>query len=198
MRRLDLLIHEFEAYKIYLAITRHFNSDQYDFFKYHGKVRCSEESFDRRHDRYYFERLAKKPDVVGYLVANIVERNPKWIGDFFGDAGEQSYLDQQKRIQSLSYLFTEELKKVNFSEEDIKVKEGQHPKLLVDFLQKTLSIETLIILDDIIGFSSVWNKKIIDTIVWPNILKKMRSYQPFFSYDKQKVRKLLIDFIKNK
>jgi len=191
------VIHPFEAYKKYLAVTRHF-STEYDYFRYQGKIRCSEESFDKRRDKYYFEKLAKKPDIEGYLVANIIANNPKWIGDFFGGESEQIYIEQQRKLQSLSYTFSEELKKIDFSQESIIVKEGQHPKLLVDFLQKTISIETLILLDDIINFTLAWNNKIIDTIVWPNVLKKMRKYQPFISYDKEKVRKLLVDFLKSK
>jgi hypothetical protein len=191
------MLHPFEAYKKFLALTRHFNTD-YDYFKYQGKIRCSEESFERRKDKYFFDKLARKSDLVGYIVANVVSRNPKWIGDFFGEEADTAFLEQQKRIQSLSYIFIEELKKINFSQEHVKVYEGQHPKLLVDFLQKTISMETLVLLDDIIGFTSYWNKKIIDTIIWPEVFKKMKKYQPFISYNKEKIQKLLVDYFQNK
>ena len=48
----------FEVYKMYLALKQHFTKEKYDYHKYRGKVRASEDAFEQRHDRYFFKKLA--------------------------------------------------------------------------------------------------------------------------------------------
>ena len=45
----------FEVYKMYLALKQHFTKSDYDYFKYEGKVRANENSFEQRRDRYFFK-----------------------------------------------------------------------------------------------------------------------------------------------
>ena len=52
----------FEVYKTYLALKQHFTKTDYDYEKYRGKVRASEQSFEQRLDRYFFKKLAVKED----------------------------------------------------------------------------------------------------------------------------------------
>ena len=49
----------FEAYKLYTAIKNHFTTESYDYFKYNGKVRASEHTFETRKDKYMFYKLSK-------------------------------------------------------------------------------------------------------------------------------------------
>ena len=49
----------FEVYQKYLSLKQHFNREEYDYFKFRGKVRASESSFDKRKDKYHFIRLSK-------------------------------------------------------------------------------------------------------------------------------------------
>ena len=41
----------YEVYQKYLSLKQHFNKTEYDYFKFHGKVRASESSFDKRKDK---------------------------------------------------------------------------------------------------------------------------------------------------
>ena len=49
-----------EVYQTYLALKNHFTKDNYDFFKYRGKSRVSKVTFNKRKDRYFFERMSRK------------------------------------------------------------------------------------------------------------------------------------------
>ena len=49
----------FDAYKIYIALKSHFNSD-YDINKYNGKTSVSLDSFLKRSDRSFFGRVGRK------------------------------------------------------------------------------------------------------------------------------------------
>ena len=47
----------FEVYKMYLALKQHFTKEKYDYHKYRGKVRASEDAFEQRHDRYFLSLI---------------------------------------------------------------------------------------------------------------------------------------------
>ena len=181
----------FEAYKLFIALKNHFTSS-YDYFKYNGSVKADAASFDNRKDKYYFYKLSKMKDPRGFIVSNLVSDNGKWIGDLFTDKADRLYTEWLKRQQSLSYNFQNECSKLltNFNDNFI-VKNGQHPHLLKMYRQGEVSLETMVILEDILGFSSHWNKSIDDTIIWPKINKLMSKYRMFCNYDKFKLRKQL-------
>ena len=49
-----------EVYKTYLAFKNHFTKPNYDYFQYCGKSRASTESFNKRKDKYFFERMSRQ------------------------------------------------------------------------------------------------------------------------------------------
>ena len=76
----------FDAYKYYMAIKLHFESDSYDAPKYNFKTSISPQSFWKRRDKYHFAKLSRKfnkPDeLVDFYISQFVNGN-KWIGDMF-------------------------------------------------------------------------------------------------------------------
>jgi len=80
---------------------------------------------------------------------------------------------------------------VNTPDDLLKVKSGQHPNLLIQTMQGEIAIETLVILNDIMNFFPMWNKKISDDIVWPTYKRKCEKYSPFLFYDKSKFKSIL-------
>ena len=49
-----------------------------------------------------------------------------------------------------------------------------------------LSIESFIIMDSILRFSSVFNQKIEESVIWPNLYSMCIKYAPFLVVNKQK------------
>ena len=183
----------FEAYKLFLAVKMHFTQPQYDFFKYNGKVNANIQSFEKRRDKYHFAKLAKHKDPVGYLVSQYVTSNfTGWIGDLFTEEAERVYTDYLARQQSLTYRFNTDLERI--SEDFIsyfKVKDGQHPPLLVLLKRGNVSIETVTILNDQLNFFKFWDTRIDDTVIWPSIRERCVKYRPFIRYDKAKIKSLI-------
>lgn len=183
------------AYQKYLAIKRHFTNEKYDYFKYNGKVKCSAESFMKRNDRFTFKRIEKKyeGEMTDYFVANLVEDSNGWVGDL----REEVYMGWKKRTQALTYTFRTDLEHLYSIENDFdsifRVK-GEMPILLKEFINKHVSLETLVILDDLIGYSEVWNNK-LDELVWSKYLMKIRKYAPFLKYDRKKMKDACLQII---
>jgi len=185
----------YEAFVTYLALKSHFTSKDYDYFKYNGKVRTSLESFENRRDKFFFAKLARKKEVREYIVANFIVPNPStWIGDLVNESkSEDNYMDWKKRTQSLAYYFEEDLKKLLTSlDENVRVKDSQHPYLLKMLLRKKISIETLVILDDLLGFFPMWSRKLGDDVMWEDICNLCTKYRPFLQYDKKKMRAIAL------
>jgi len=103
----------FDCYKTYLALKNHFTKDSYDYHKYCKKTRASLQTFYRRKDRFWFEKLARNKDdkeVVDFFVSNFItctDPSKLWIGEMIRE-GESRYEQWKKRNQSLSYVFKEE------------------------------------------------------------------------------------------
>jgi len=175
----------FETYQHYLALKNHFTNPKYDFFKYGAKTRASIASFNKRKDKYWFEKTSRKyndKEVIDFLVSNFVSSdNPQnlWIGEIIS-SGERTYADWMKRQQSLTYLFKEQSNEL-FSEtklEDALNCSKGHPPILKKFLGGKISLETLVIYDRIFLFGNKFDKQLLDP-VWETVSLKIKKYAPF-------------------
>jgi len=185
----------YELYTYYLALKQHFSSKSYDFFKYNGKVRSNPNSFETRNDKYHFYKLSKRSEARDLILSNMLHNPKTWIGDIATtDKCESIYLDWLKRKQSLSYLFREDLSELDEDfNANIVVADGQHPPLLKAFTRKKVHIETIIIIDDLVQCFKYWDKTVKDNIVYPDINMLCQKYKPFMSYEKAKMKKILLD-----
>ena len=188
----------FSAFALWNALRLHFTSDSYDFFKYNGKTNVQKSSFMVRKDKYSFYKLSRKyslDELRMFYVANFLVKEVAWVGDLTGVEGEENYKQWQKRNQSLTYRFEQDIiglfNALPSPEYMLKVNDGQHPVLLEEVMQGTIAIETMVILNDIMNFFPMWHKKINDTIVWPSWERKCLKYTPFLEYDKTKFKAIL-------
>jgi len=180
-----MIVTPFETYQHYLSLKSHFTNRNYDYFKYNKKVRATLTSFNRRKDKYFFERTSRKlsdKEIVDFLVSNFVASdNPQnvWIGEII-NSGERTYQEWMKRQQSLTYLFKEQSNEL-FSqtklEDALKCSKG-HPPILKSFLGGKICLETLVIYERIFQFSKRFDQKLLDP-VWETVSLKIKKYSPF-------------------
>jgi hypothetical protein len=185
----------YDAYTLYLGIKLHFHSKDYDFIKYNGKVKSDINSFLKRKDKYHFGKLFKthKQELQDFYIANLSLKD-LWAGDLLDNECVKVYKDWKNRNQKLSYLFETEvsdlLRKKNINQV-LEVKNGQHPILLKQFMGKKISLETICIMDEIIGFTKDWERLISETLVYPDIQNRINKYKSFISVDYKKYKELL-------
>ena len=182
----------FECYVYYLAIKRHFSSN-YDIIKYNGKVRVNKTSFEKRNDKYFFAKLAKRKDCKEFILANVIHNHNLWIGDLSKPEADDIYNDWLMIQQSLTYILKSNLKKMddNF-DKNFEVINGQYPKLLELYIEDEIELETLTILVSLTGCINIWNKKIADTILYPNLARVIVKYEPLLSYNRDDMRRLIL------
>ena len=187
-----------DAYRCYLSMKNHFTKDKYDYHKYRGKVRATNEAFYKRKDRFWFEKLARNKsdqEVVDFFVSNFItctDPSKLWIGELIKD-GEGRYVEWKKRNQSLSYIFKEETESV-FSNSDFDsmfaIDGTRHPQILKEYLRKNISIETLVILNQILGFRENFDSHLKDP-VWETVSMRIKKYSPFLNIDVQRYKQIL-------
>lgn len=185
----------FECYKEYVALKNHFTQPTYDYFKYRGKSRATPTTFEARKDKLYFQKLAKHTDPINYMLANLSENSKLWIKEIaFSIESANIYQDWLKRQQSLMYIFKEELSKLKDEfDSNFKVEDHNHPYVIKLFLRKEISLETLVLLIDLVKCSAYWSKRFEYDPVMEDVMNKIKKYRPFISYDREKVKQIVLD-----
>lgn len=182
----------FNAYVKFLAIKKHFTTDNYDYFKYNGKVRANYETFMSRNDAYSFAKLSKKDDVQGLILANILINKNIWVRELLDSEGEARYMNWRKRIESLTYTFKSELAHLDDEyKQNFISRDGQHPLLMTLLLQRKISLETFTILSFMANIFSYWSEKVVDKHVACDIINKSKKYKPFLEYDPNRFKTIV-------
>ena len=185
----------YDAYRYYMAIKMHFESDTYDAIKYNYKTSASQKAFWKRRDKYHFAKIANKfnepKELIYYFIAQFISEK-KWVGDMLTD--EDTYTQWMKRNQSLSYTFERDINTLlNSVSEFDKLFESSHspyPNVVYYYMQDDISIETVVILDKLTKFVS--KSKISDPIVWPEISKRIYKYSTFINPDLKKMKEIVL------
>ena len=192
----------FDVYKSYLGLKNHFTKDKYDYHRYGGRSRASLESFYKRKDRFFFEKISRQKDdseVIEFFVSNFVscdDPQSLWIGEIVRN-GEQNYIDWKRRLQSLTYTFKSEIENV-FTNRDFdgmfKIEGKRHPPVVKEHLAKSLSLESMVILNKIIGFKKDFDI-VLDDPVWKFLSMRIDKYNSFIHIDVFKFKSILKEVI---
>jgi hypothetical protein len=191
-----------DCYKVYLSLRNHFTRKEYDYHKHCGKTRVKLETFYKRKDRFWFEKISRNKndrEIVDFFVSNFVSTtDPQtvWIGNIVRE-GETHYTNWKRKVQSLSYMFRGEIELL-FSSTDIDnvfyVDGNRHPIILKEHLNDNISIETMVILDKILGYKKDFDKKMTDPI-WETVSFKMQKYSPFLNIDVFSYKRILKEVV---
>lgn len=194
----------YESFCIFNALKLHFTSESYNYFTYNGKTKTNINVFENRKDKYYFYKLAKtfhdKEEFKLFLISNFISPSSEkiWIGNFIDESAFDEFKKRKKILQSLNYVFLEDCKKLfefNENPNELMKTDGDYPQILLMTMQNEIHLETLIIMNNVLNFFDIWNKKIKDNIVWPNFKMKCVKYNPFINYDKKKYEVVLREHI---
>ena len=186
-----------DVYLMYCAMKAHFGKTNYNFIKYGGKSRVSRNSFFKRKDRYFFVKLSKKykteNEIRNYFVANFMMEQRGYVANF----NDENYEKWQNRQNNFHDIFTNEIQPMIQDFNSLfEIKKSEHPKLMKEYLGKRISLETLIILDELVEYSKKWNEHLKDDLLWPDLKKLMNNYKWFLTFDKKQYRINLLTMIK--
>ena len=198
------MLSPFDTYKEYLAYKNHFTKEKYDYQRYGGKSRAKIDSFYKRKDRYFFEKMSRKykdPEIKDFFLANFVNTdNPEglWIGNIIR-SGEGVYKEWQRRQQSMYYNFKQSSDEMmdQYSYDEFFDASKGHPPILKEHLAGNISAEEMCVYEKLFGYCKDYDKQIKDP-VWKVVGMKIRKYMPFLNIDKEKYKQYLLRRIKER
>lgn len=197
-----MAFHGFDVFRRYLAFKLHFTKERYDFFESNGMGRAKEETYQGRNDFYFFETVARKlsEQEINELFLSIFvdaeDPNKVWIGDV-KKRGKDCWMAWQKRQQSLTYIVSQDLDRLvdhmaekGYSFDDLYQTVGGYPPLLKLYIKRQLHLETLVILDMVLGYMVHWDRKLKDPL-WESLSLKIKKLKPFLSIPVDKYKCLI-------
>jgi len=195
----------FKAYRYYLALKLHFTSDKFNVFENRGNVKGSREAFNARNDRYIFEKLARKfnndRDIIQFFVANFAYGNESAI--YAGQEADDNLNEWNRRKQSITKIFIDDLATLLTYVEINKLPTSsifdfnfnEYPAALKMFLGGKISIETLVIINELDHIVEHWLDNPTVQHIWSNELLRIKKLIGFVKYDKDKLRKIFTHFV---
>jgi len=171
------------VFQTFEAMKLHFTSPKYNAFKYNFKTRSTVQTFDRRNDKYFFQKVYRnhQTDYRNFILANILH-DEFFIGSFTEDA----YLNWISVIENLEYRFLVDIDKMkdmmyydNVTFDEMLTSQGSHPWIFKMVMREEINRETLMIFDMIFRFFKTWDRDIQEDIIWPAFHMKLDKYLPF-------------------
>ena len=198
----------FRAWKTYHGMYLHFTGS-YDYFKYFGNapwgtIASMEKYFAKfEHQtgfswqRGFFTSLGKKMtkehDLIYYYLSQLT-RGKNYPSEFLDD-----YYDEYRiKMESFTLHLQRNIKVVveYMKEYDLKFNELfecrgiNHPPILKLLLGEDISLETFTVLDIILGFTKILDKKLIDP-AWRDQKTLCYNYKPFLEVNVDEKRRLI-------
>lgn len=157
----------YQTYQIYQALKLHFTTD-YDAVKYNFKTAVKVDTFEKRRDRYFFEKLSRnynREQLIEYFTANLMHNPNKWIGEF-----EDNMLNEYiSRKEKITYLVTEDMKimanKGYTFDELCSLFDNKTWNPLIEALRSDeIHLETITIIDILVNFLNRVRSEITDPL----------------------------------
>lgn len=183
----------FDAYRIYNALKLHFNTENYDYFKYCGKVKTK---VIPESQYYIFDKVSKRysDEIEKFYVANFIENNNLWVNDLLSDVCETKFASWKKKNESLTYVFKSDIISLKDEFEDLNSIlriEKDYPILMKKVMQEKISIETLLLTNSIVKFFGYWEKKMKGDLIWDPFSLKCKKYYKFLKFDEKIIKQIL-------
>ena len=199
-----------ESYETYLALKLHFKSKSYDFLKFRGKTRVSRQSYEKRKDKFLFEKVAAifpKNKYINKLLVEFKSDPSFWVRGIMTKDNEDRYESHMRFMEDPGQSFTKELtilskileeQKISFNK-CISQEEDAHCLLFRLYLKKTFSPEFLLIINSAIPLFKIMNKReVICDPIWEEAEFFLQKYRQFILNcfpEKAVVRQLMLDVL---
>lgn len=193
----------FIAYSYYIGLKLHFTNEKYDILQYRGKAKISRSAFEKRKDKKFFEYLEKRckdqKTLLQYLIANFAYQTQGNIWD--RSSADDAYREWVKRKEAITQTFRNDLSYIrDRMEQDkhtlddiMKVSDAlDHPLLLSYYLGSFITIETLVILNQLFGIMKEWDSLIL---LWHDTFLKIERLTPFVKFDRMKAQSAFNDLL---
>lgn len=178
------MIYPIDAYQMYLSIKLHFQSDTYNHKKYSGKSRISNKSFESRKDFFYFVKLSKKfstlSELESFFIANYIYGKYNII-DLCSSDAFSIYKQWKGKMDMFHSYFIDDVMYVishhkKFSNVFLADTPSDYPKIVSLAMQKSINLETLVILYFIFRSKFEVYGQTYNDMIWNDFFVRFQKY----------------------
>lgn len=187
----------FGIYRMFHAVKLHFTTSTYDFFKYYGRIKLTEKSYEESNEKYSCEKLRKKytsdKDLLDLFVSNIYLNSTCWIGDLSSEDSYDILMKYKSKRQALTHVFKEDMLKL-FEEK----KKRTMNEIFQFVLSQEIEPESFLILSKILPIFKTLDGK--NDILWNHFKGPLIKYNRFLILPEDnidKYKKILQDVLNN-
>jgi hypothetical protein len=111
------------VYKLYLMIKQHMNG-KYDVIKYNWCMRVSDAAYQKRRDKYFFQKLSEKyklKELALIFISNLVANQDAWIGDISDADALVFYREYIGRLKQIKFKFEEDIRNIYYFSKKVEV-----------------------------------------------------------------------------
>lgn len=195
------------VYLLYLMLKNHF-AGKYDVIKYHWVMRISDQAYQKRRDKFFFEKLSDKyklNELTLIFMSNLVANQDAWIGDISDADALIFYREYIGKLRSMNTQFEDDIKNIYYFAKKVEVENfgdifKYQSKVDSSYIFKLLqsnviSFESFILLD---SFMDIINKHDEQTnnLVWSNYSTRLKAYKKLLEIDSSASKALFIDVVK--
>jgi hypothetical protein len=172
-------------------------------------MRVSDNAYQKRRDKYFFEKLAEKyklKELTLIFISNLVANQDAWIGEISDADALVFYREYIGRLKQAKETFAEDVRNIYYFSKKVEVSALQeifdyNNKVQSSYIFKLLqsniiSFETFLLLD---SFLNIIDKhdELTDNLVWQNYSTKLKAYRKILQIDRNAAKKLFIETIKS-
>lgn len=189
----------YDVWRILSATGLHFKVESYDAIRFNFKGKnLTPSAYEKSKTRYAAEKRAKlfqnETEARQYAFANYLYNDTTWLGSM----SEEPYYAYLKYIQAFSYMFKLDLKKIEVSlDQYLSSVDGEYPPIIQEHVKncKECTAERVLVFDCATNFMNIANKKVKDTLLWPEIYKRTKKCRQFFEKDIDvvKAKKVMVE-----
>lgn len=199
-----IYINSFQSYKLYLILVNAFKKG-YDPVKYSWKIRVQQNSFEKRKDKYFFEKIQKSFDIFEQqkiFMVNLLANQDQWIGDMLNQDSIMFYRKYMSRFNDLSILFKEDLQnlilfcksKGRMFKSLFLIEDNKEPMIFKLLQNDSIQYETFILLDSYFNIIEMLDDS--KNFIWDQYSVRIKAYKNLFVIDKLEVIKILKESLK--
>jgi len=198
----------FRAWKTYHGMYLHFTGS-YDYFKYFGNapwgtIASMEKYFAKFEHKTGFswqrgfftslgKKMTKEHDLIYYYLSQLT-RGINYPSEFLDDYYDEYRIKMESftlHLQRNMKVIVEHMKEYDLKFNELFECDGiNHPPILKLLLGEDISLETFTVLDIILGFTKILDKKLIDPI-WRDQKTLCYNYKQFLEVNVDEKRRLI-------
>jgi hypothetical protein len=119
------------------------------------------------------------------------------------EEANEYYLEWQKRKQSISRIFKDDLNTIELESQKnalsldqiINFTLNEYPSIIKLYLGKKIAIESISILNDLLDFIPKWKQNPSAMLILESDIRKIEKIKGFVKYEQEKIKPIFNEFI---